>query len=43
MLKKESLFITFTGTVKSGFMPEDDSLTAFCTFMHGADWTRVTG
>lgn len=43
MLKKEALFVTFTGLVEKGSFQEDDSLTAFCTLMHGPDWQRVHG
>jgi len=43
MLKKEALFVTFTGTLETGFFQEEDSLTASCTIMHGADWIKVCG
>lgn len=43
MIRQDTLFITFTGILRSGFLPEDDSLTAFCTIMHGADWARLSG
>lgn len=43
MLKKSALYVTFTGIIKSGFLPEDDSLTAFCSFVHGPDWIKVEG
>lgn len=43
MLRKEALFVTFTGTLERGNFQEDDSLTAFCSIMHGVDWTRING
>jgi hypothetical protein len=43
MLKKPVLYVTFTGILRTGFIPEDDSLTAFCTIMHGPDWVKVAG
>ena len=43
MLKKETLYVTFSGTLTSGFCPEDDSLTAFCSIVHGSDWVKVSG
>lgn len=43
MLKKQTLYVTFTGILRTGFLPEDDALTAFCTVMYGADWIRVAG
>jgi len=43
MLKKETLYVTFTGILKSGHLPESDSLTAFCSIIHGSSWTKISG
>ena len=43
MIKKDSLYISFSGTLKSGFCPEDDSLTAFGSIIYGSDWERISG
>jgi hypothetical protein len=43
MLRKEALFVTFTGTIERGVFQEDESLTAFCSIVHGVDWTRLNG
>jgi hypothetical protein len=43
MLRKEALFVTFTGTLDRGEFQEDDSLTAFCSIVHGSDWARING
>ena len=43
MLRKEALFVTFTGTLERGNFQEDDSLSAFCSIVHGVDWTRING
>lgn len=43
MLRKEALFVTFTGTLERGVFQEDDSLTAFCSLVYSADWVRVNG
>ena len=43
MLKKESLFVSFSGILKSGFCPEDDSLTALGSIVYGPDWEKVSG
>jgi hypothetical protein len=43
MIKKEALFVTFTGLIETGVFQEDDSLTAFCSIVHGPDWIRING
>lgn len=43
MIKKEALFVTFTGVIETGIFQEDDSLTAFCSIMHGVDWLMLNG
>jgi hypothetical protein len=43
MLKKEALFVTFTGMVETGFFQEENALTAFCNIMHGPDWVKAAG
>lgn len=43
MLKKEALFVTFTGMIETGFFQEENALTAFCNIMHGPDWVKAAG
>ncbi len=43
MLERNSLYVTFTGVLKSGLIPEEDSLAAFCSIAHGSDWIQIAG
>jgi hypothetical protein len=43
LLKKDSLFATFTGTIECGFLDNYKSLTLYYMFTAGPDWKRMSG
>lgn len=43
MVKKDSLFTTFSGTIESGVFDDYKALTLYFAFVAGPDWKRMNG
>jgi len=43
LIKKDSLFVTFSGTIECGYFDDEKALTLYFAIVGGPDWKLMNG